>query len=304
MPTLTERFEDFERVHLASLWSMREFSQQLEVRFGPEEGLEYCMWEVDRARQGRMEARTPPMSRNELVHFLDTMDYNDRSSRAKLVTAMYREITPWIPIGRDENGDFYRIVLNPDALLPDQRCPPESHGLVWSNVLGVNTNVQPHIPTHNRANDRPEKSRRINVSDDSDDSGFIFHQIGNVEIWCDEQGNLQTLKDAGEGPWFTDSYAAVMRINKSGASNGVYVMFDFYEPDDVNGNRFPKRNDPSWGHLGDGTTQFSCARIADKISDLDLFRPFHLTEIITHPVEIVRVINSAQGSMIRATIAE
>lgn len=48
MPTLTERFEDFERVHLASLWSMLEFSQQLEARFGPEEGLEYCMWEVDR----------------------------------------------------------------------------------------------------------------------------------------------------------------------------------------------------------------------------------------------------------------
>lgn len=105
-----------------------------------------------------------------------------------------------------------------------------------------------------------------------------------MEAWSGEQEGLQTLKDAGEGPWFTKSYAAVMRANRSGASEGVYIMFDFYQPDDATGNRYPKYNGPLWGYLGgDKTVQFSCARIADKISDLDLFRPFHLTNIVTHP---------------------
>lgn len=168
----------------------------------------------------------------------------------------------------------------------------------------MNTNVQPDISTHDRTNDRPEKSMCINVFGDSDDGGFIFHQIGDVQIWCAKQGKLQTLKDVGEGPWFTASYAAVVRINKNGASDGVYIMFDFYEPDGATGDRLPKLNDPSWGYLGKGKTQFSCARIADKIPDLDLFHPLHLTEVITHPVEIVRVVSTAQRSMIRATITE
>ena len=73
----------------ASLWSLKEFVVQLEARFKPHEGLQYCTWDSERA-QGRMEFRTP------------TMNYNDESSRAKLVTVMYRETSPWIPVGRDD----------------------------------------------------------------------------------------------------------------------------------------------------------------------------------------------------------
>ena len=98
--TLNERFEDFECVKLSSLWSMVEFTEQLEARFGPQERLEYCIWEIDQARQERTQARTPTMFRNELLHTIDTMNYKDESSRVTLVTAMYRKISPWIPIGR------------------------------------------------------------------------------------------------------------------------------------------------------------------------------------------------------------
>lgn len=45
---------------------------------------------------------------------------------------------------------------------------------------------------------------------------------------------------------------------------------------------------------------------ANKISALDLFRQFQLAaEIVEqHPVEIVRVVKSAQGSLARVTVAE
>ena len=116
MATLMERFEEFQQLNDESLWSFKEFAEELAARFKPSEGLQYCLWNIERARQARMEFRTPTMSRDELLYTLDTMDYNDKSSRAKLLTAMYRKISPWIPVGRDE--------------------------LVSRNVLGVNTNVK------------------------------------------------------------------------------------------------------------------------------------------------------------------
>lgn len=58
-----------------------------------------------------------------------------------------------------------------------------------------------------------------------------------------------------------------------------------------------------WGYFGELENKFSCARIADKTSDLDPFRPFMLTEVVAHPIEIVHAIESATGNMLRATIA-
>ena len=48
--------------------------------------------------------------------------------------------------------------------------------------------------------------------------------------------------------------------------------------------------------------QFSCAKIADKVADLDLFRPFKLTEIVRRPIEIVHVAKSAEADMVRVTM--
>ena len=67
------------------------------------------------------------------------------------------------------------------------------------NVLGVNINVQPSTPAHDRMDNVPDKSALLNEFDDSDNVGFVFHRTGNVEIWCDEQENLQTLEGAGKG---------------------------------------------------------------------------------------------------------
>lgn len=49
-----------------------------------------------------------------------------------------------------------------------------------------------------------------------------------------------------------------------------------------------------WGYFGKTNMQFSCANIADRISDLDPFSLFELTEMVEHPIELVRVIKSAE----------
>lgn len=162
------------------------------------------------------------------------------------------------------------------------------------------------MPAHDRVASLPKESTIVNQSNDNGDSdsgGFVFHQIGDVETWCDESDDLQTLNDTGKGDWMKTGFAAVMRLAPSGTPNGVYIIFDFH-PENSTADRSPRYDLNHWGFLGKEGRQFSCARIANKISDLDLFYQFQIPEIVEHPVEIVRVVKSAQGSMARVTVAE
>lgn len=93
-----------------------------------------------------------------------------------------------------------------------------------------------------------------------------------------------------------------MRLTRTGAPNGIYIIYDFY-PKDPNGSRPCRCNGGYWGYFDGSGNQFSCAMVADQVSDFHLFRSVYFTEIVRHPIEIVRVVRSPQGSLIRATTA-
>ena len=104
-------------------------------------------------------------------------------------------------------------------------------------------------------------------------------------------------------------FCAVVRITEGGTADGVYLLYDFYAPNyghsrfpDKDG-QYPKEYGQIWGYLGEGTKQFSCARIADCLSDLSLFKPLVFHEVVDRPVETVRTVMTSQGTMIRATVA-
>jgi hypothetical protein len=56
-------------------------------------------------------------------------------------------------------------------------------------------------------------------------------------------------------------------------------------------------------YLPSGKRQFSIAKIAVKITDLRFGRTFDLTEVVEHPVELVRCLKTQQQTIIRAAIA-
>lgn len=150
----------------------------------------------------------------------------------------------------------------------------------------------------------PEESNISNESDDVGEGGFVFFKLGRVEVlFVEEDEEVHTLQDAWEGYWMDTKFCAVMRITKGDSANRVYLFYDFHAPEDVTGNRFPKDDSGYWGYPGEGTKQFSCARIADRLSDLELFKPLSLTEVVDRPVEIVRAMMTAQRTIIRATVA-
>ncbi|KAI9759925.1 MAG: hypothetical protein M1840_003068 [Geoglossum simile] len=266
--------------------------------------LAFCEWSSARANKQLEEREMTNISPEELTEMLATMNFNDNIARGKLVNTLERSVVPWLPVGRDRAGTIYRIVPGAYGLLPDQQDPKTDRELVSMNVLGVNTNVQPKIPSRSRKGNLSEMSTQSNESDDSDYAGFVFHQIGNLEFWGGNLDNLRSYEDAAKGTWFPTHFYAVMRFGRNGAANGVYVIFDFY-PENENLMERQRIDHDDWGYLPSSVTdeQITFAKIADKITDLRFGRTFDFAEALDYPVELVRAVKTPENAIIRVTVA-
>ncbi|KAK2746202.1 hypothetical protein FQN57_003324 [Myotisia sp. PD_48] len=162
-----------------------------------------------------------PISRTELANIIDTMNYNDKLQRAAL----------------------------PYALLADQPFPNTNREIISPNVLGVNLNVQPLLPSHCRIANYSEESTLSNESDDHEESGFVFHQIGILEYFFpadkDEDGS-----DSQDESLPAD-FGVVVRIGRNGAPAGIYLIYDSYsvDPDIVMSRPTQRPNTDRWGEL-------------------------------------------------------
>jgi hypothetical protein len=288
-------------------WSSDETCKITNERWKTQEAYRgYLRWVMERSDR-MMEEWAAPVSREDLLEMIEKTNYNNDLDRAKLTTTIGKMYVPWIPVGRDKNGDIYRIVPHPMTLLPDNLEPKVQNTPMSLNVLGVNTNVQPKTPRHRRHPSLLAESTTSNESDDDEDegNGFIFHQLGVMEIWCNHTDSLTCDQDAAEGPWLPCGFCVVIRFGRNGVANGIYIIYDFYLEDYLTGNRYPKvEDDSNWGYLGKTDQQFSVAKIADKITDLGFNKSIRLTEVVDYPVEIVRTVKTGQGAIIRATVAQ
>ncbi|KAI9761453.1 MAG: hypothetical protein M1840_001797 [Geoglossum simile] len=305
MPT-DEEFLAFWNERLAQPRDMRpDLTETLHNRWPVKaDRIAYYSWSMQRADERHNARQMINISPEELMEMLATMNYNNTMARAKLVDVLERTVVPWLPVGTDRAGGIYRIVPGAYGLLPDQQDPKTDRELVSMNVLGVNTNVQPAIPSRSRKANLSEMSTRSNESDDSDYAGFVFHQIGNLEYWGSDPKSLKTYDDAANGSWFPTRFHAVMRFGRNGAANGVFVIYDFYPEDEYLEER-RKVNDPHWGYLPSDVSDkpISIAKIAGKITDLRFGRTFDFMGPLDYPVELVRATKTPEDTVIRVTVA-
>jgi len=97
------------------------------------------------------------------------------------VSAVEQIIVPLLPVG-ERNDKVYRIIPGVYGLHPDQPRPKTGHNLISDNVLGVNINVQPRQPARTRKGNFLEMRTKLNEPDDPETDGFVFHQIGALEV--------------------------------------------------------------------------------------------------------------------------
>ncbi|KAK2868055.1 hypothetical protein FQN49_003206 [Arthroderma sp. PD_2] len=249
---------------------------------------------------------TPGASRAELIELLDSMNYNEFNQRAELLRIINKAVVPWIPAGKDINGDLYRVSPAAYALYPDKFLPESSVLAELSpSVLGVNLNVQPPKPPHRRVANYSEESTLSNESDDSEGTGFVFHQIGILEIWAGDKKKPRTAENIAKGRWHPTRFCAVMRFGRNGLADGVYIIYNFFPGDPITDFRPTERLDEViWGGLGKLPGRITVAKIADTMSELGFGRTLSPKVIADYPVELVTAIEGWGGSILRATVGD
>lgn len=286
-----------------SIFSLADYDKELRKWFPHEQDRKayerWCMKRFD----DQQKAGSKPISRQELINMVDEGNFATRSDADKLINGMVRDVRPWLPLGYDASGTYYRLATNPYTLRPQRtKLPLTDREILPLCFLGVNTTIQPREPAHplnRRKANLSEESTRSAESDDVSSPGFEFHQLGELEFYPDSEEFPGTEKEAAEGYWAPTGYSVVARIASNGHIHGLYVIY----------NMFPNVDDQScrsttkWGAMPPSNQEFTCARIGDKLGGMGWNKQIQWKEMVTIPVELVRVVRMGFGRLMRATVA-
>ncbi|KAI9856129.1 MAG: hypothetical protein M1813_009247 [Trichoglossum hirsutum] len=214
------------------------------------------------------------VSLQALKDAISNTNSNDMSSRKRLWDFLAHWPVPCLFAGKDPRGNVYRI--NPDGgrLRPDSNSYPNDS--IGYGILGINF---------------PESSSSSGSDDSSGPADmqpgvFIFHEIGNLEIWCcDPEG----FKDDdgvdpekySEGGWLATPYYAVLqffREDEYGRRGGIKT--------DIADLDIRQEHSMIKGSRGRFLT---VAKIADKVEELKFTHKFNLTEAFYDSFTLVMV---------------
>ena len=112
----------------------------------------------------------------------------------------------------------------------------------------------------------------------------------------------------GRSAWLSIGFCVVVRFGSAGQPKGIYLIYDMF-PENSDGDRVEIESGNTWGRLVPGAAlQFSCAKVGATLRELQPgsngFKALTLTELIGHPVELIRAVRSSNGGIIRVTVAE
>ena len=298
--------EDFEEFLQSTkgLWKCRDIDAAVNQRWtSAEDRIAYYKWAQATVLQ-RSTKHPPAMPAQELIQLITSSNFNNESHREAVAQAV--QPVKWgsvLPVGMEANGETYRALRRTDALTT-QSTAPINRELLPPYILGVNTDLPSHPsnPTHEQENSG--ESAISNETDDSRIGGFTFFQLGQLERFCGTDVSDPDQRHA----WEYTGFGIVVRLTPSGRAEGVYIIFDFYpeDPEMSDMSRKIRSSDSViWGWLPNSeieAVQFSCAMIADRITDLSQDYKLKFSHLERHQVEIVRAALASNNTVICATI--
>lgn len=296
-------FEEF-RKSIKGLWKGSDISAAVNQRWTADKD-RIAFYEWMQVKETRSSAKaSPAIPAKDLLCLVNTTNFNIKSDREAVARAVktlqYGSLSEYLPVGREDNGEIYRLLRRTDALTT-QSTIPVSRELLPSYILGVNTNL-PSKLTHEKENSG--ESVLSNETDDLLIGGFTFFQVGKLERFC----GMDASDPGQHHAWEDTGFGVVVRLTPSGSAAGVYIIFDFYPEYPELGDRTRKTrssDDVIWGWLPNSeisAMQFSCAMIADRITDLSATYKLRFSDYERHQVEIVRAVLGSNNTIIRATI--
>lgn len=145
-----------------------------------------------------------------------------------------------------------------------------------------------------------EDTTLVNENDsESDEDEFVFHQIDELQTWCHDNEDLRTLGDAGNGDWMKTEFAEVMRLFRRSEANGIYIIYNIYSDHSFTGDTSHHYTGIPGDTLGRRKWSFRVRKLQIKYLTLICF--VHMS--LRPPIEIICVIESGSGNMVRGTVA-
>ena len=259
---------------------------------------------------------TSKLSASEFIRKVNTIDFLDDAALDPLAAEVDKDVQPGIPLGRIGKV-LYRLVPDFFCLRPHVlELPPTNRPVLPECFLGVNSTVQPREPSqpvNRRKANLSEESTSTADSDDTDAPGFIFFQLGMLEYqYCSSVEDISEIYDEVKDDFHESGFCVVARLTRFGRVESIHIIFDMFPTMDEEDARFWDTPDnrfryagSDWGMLptSKDDEQFSCAKIGDRLAHFGFGVELELTEIIDHPVELVRVVRGGpETPMLRLTV--
>ena len=280
-------------------------------------------WMSDRVRR-KMEEEMGSGIPETSVQFLARLEkasYRFYSQRDDIRKAFRKWRLPLIHIGMRNGPDgepvHYAVKPGDGALeesYPDKKADPtDDRNRLPGSILGLNEHIAPVVenePIRYKENRKSkhfkEASNETTNSDDYDIEKFqIFQQLGVLRWYAAE--DFEKRKNEPrlfQGPWLSTGFAVVIDIT-NGAAGGVFIVCDMHPRHEHTGERMPRMravDEFIWGRLpfdSPDSRPYMYAKIADSLRQLGRDYHFDLDEPrCNHPVELVRVRQAADGSML------
>lgn len=304
------RFEAFERM----LYHDKVANKGLEVRRRQEiafpdvnERSAYRQWHTSPLRDPQRPLQPCP-SPEEYLKLLNDTFYNNTQSVRHLYDICRLQYRPVVMIGNSRNI-FYKVSLCNRIEGRQIISKTEEREILPDNILGINDTVEPNLSLFTKRQRRNQSfSEESTGSAESDDyvrdAFHVFHQIGALVYYkgdfeADPEGDKRD-----EDNWEDIGFTVVSNVT-SGRAAGVWLVFNFH-PFDDEGERYHIDDDSYWGWLPnheDGEdNQFSSAKIANSVHDLQARYELKFQHKIAHEPEYVRAVKSGLGQLLRHTV--
>ena len=234
-------------------------------------------------------------SRNKFFERLRNTNYRDAKEIFSLQGFCSGTHMPVMFLGHNK-GIQYKLI--PGNLLAEPKINwKDSRPIMHHNVLGINLHIEPKCIAAGRI------SRRSHGSDSHEFR--ILHQIGGIMFYDGDFSKVNAEADTS-CKWL-DTYFALASDVTSGKPGAVYLIYDFF-PFIPNLDECKHiDNDYEWGFLpkdSENDDQFSCAKIADSLNDLNEDYEFQWGKRYNYEVELIPAVQSPDGTLDRQVVDE
>ena len=222
----------------------------------------------------------------------------------------YQDNFPIILVGSSK-GIYYKVLIG-TPLLAKKSPTDDKRDIFPDNILGINDNVAPRFGSlkERRAGNLSEESKESAESDDYDSNAFhVFHQVGYLMYYKKDfvgVGAEQAMADRDS--WDNSGFALVVDVTP-GRPRGVWLIYNFWKYDEIADERYHEDSEDNWGWLPvkdeedeEWNEQYSRIKIANSIDDLGPDHVFTMDHPLYHEMELVQVVKSAQGTLLRQTV--